>query len=172
MRDTPCTLAHAPCPGQPGHMCSRAAVLGKQGPRGLVSRVHHNLLSSTGCTLGTPPRPQWAGLTRGPSRGPKIAVSQAWGWHAEHMRDRACQGVGPVCAGPASELGTFLLAGERLRRWVLQGSTLCLLQVEARCSLQATAVGQAPPSVCTPQGQAYGVRGVGGSLSAWAMVVL
>lgn len=35
---------------------------------------------------------------------PEVAAGLALGWHAEHMRDRACPGgVGPVCAGPASD---------------------------------------------------------------------
>lgn len=104
MWDTPCPLAHAPCPGQPVRMCSHAAVLGRHGPWGLVPALSwlpegHPLASAlAGCPLGAPSRPQLAGQASsvGLRGGPKIAAGLAQGWHAEHMRDRACPG-GRAC---------------------------------------------------------------------------
>lgn len=73
------------------YMCSHAAILVPalpEHPRG------HPLLSTLArCPLGAPSRPQLVGLVCGPGGGPNLAAGLAQGWHAEHMRDRACLGV-------------------------------------------------------------------------------
>lgn len=158
--DTPCPLAHAPCPGRPVRMCSHAAVPGKHGPRGLVPAPSqlpegHPLPSAlAGRPLGAPSRPQLAGLVCEPTGGPKIAAGLAQGWHAERMRDRACPGGSglSVPARPPRLCGPLLTA-EKSQRWMLQGSSQgprphpCPLSVEARCSVPAAAAG--PPLVPT-----------------------
>lgn len=82
---------------------------------------------------------------------PEIAAGLALGWHAEHMRDRACPGGSglPVPARPLS-LRRPLLSGKKQQGRMLQGSSagphptnLYLLQVKARC-VRAAAVGQTP----------------------------
>lgn len=84
---------------------------------------------------------------------PEVAAGLALGWHAEHMRDRACPG-GSGLSVPARPLTLRrpLLSGKKQQGRMLQGSSAgapatnpYLLQVKARCCVWwAAAAGQTP----------------------------
>lgn len=78
-----------------------------------------------GCPLGAPSRPQWASLVSVDLEGaPNVAADLALGWHAEHMRDRACPG-GSGLSVPARPLTLRrpLLSGKKQQGRMLQGSS-------------------------------------------------
>lgn len=95
---SPGPLTHALCLGQPGHMCSHHHSAGKGGAPAPVPWGASQLSVFVGgapeSILKTPLIGQ--ALLEDLVGGLKIAVGPAQGWHAAHMRDRACPG-GRAC---------------------------------------------------------------------------